>query len=89
MKPTDKCLLFIVCLIAIIGAGNATPTDEINLSYLSSSLNGLHPLATWDMKNERRPIGKKFDRNCFFSPVQCMLSLNSNPADDMIWVRRK
>lgn len=38
MKPTDKCLLFIVCLIAIIGAGNATPTDEINLSYLRWAL---------------------------------------------------
>ncbi|TMS38430.1 hypothetical protein L596_005159 [Steinernema carpocapsae] len=35
-------------------------------------------------------LGKKYDRNCFFSPVQCMLSFN-NPAnqhDDAIWNSR-
>uniref|UniRef100_A0AC35U5A8 Astacin domain-containing protein n=1 Tax=Rhabditophanes sp. KR3021 TaxID=114890 RepID=A0AC35U5A8_9BILA len=32
------------------------------------------------------PINKKYDRNCFFSPVQCMLAFNKNqPEEGMDW----
>uniref|UniRef100_A0A915DZN1 Uncharacterized protein n=1 Tax=Ditylenchus dipsaci TaxID=166011 RepID=A0A915DZN1_9BILA len=34
-------------------------------------------------------IGKKYDRNCFFSPVQCMLSFNKNAGtEDTVWKKK-
>ncbi|KAK0399846.1 hypothetical protein QR680_003245 [Steinernema hermaphroditum] len=48
------------------------------------------PEGTAEM-DKRMPLslGKKYDRNCFFSPVQCMLSFNNqNQHDDAIWNSR-
>ncbi|KAI6175182.1 hypothetical protein M3Y99_01985900 [Aphelenchoides fujianensis] len=32
-----------------------------------------------------RPRNKKYDRNCFFSPVQCMLYNNAHSTNDLIY----
>uniref|UniRef100_A0A1I7XJU3 Restriction endonuclease subunit S n=1 Tax=Heterorhabditis bacteriophora TaxID=37862 RepID=A0A1I7XJU3_HETBA len=33
-------------------------------------------------------IVKKYDRNCFFSPVQCMLSFNQEDANPFIFATK-
>uniref|UniRef100_A0A914XHX8 Uncharacterized protein n=1 Tax=Plectus sambesii TaxID=2011161 RepID=A0A914XHX8_9BILA len=34
--------------------------------------------------NKRSSLGKKYDRNCFFSPVQCMLGFKNKGGADML-----
>lgn len=40
-----------------------------------------------DIYSKRAPM-KKYDRNCFFSPVQCMLAYDKSPDEAMYRGRR-
>ncbi|KAH7725462.1 hypothetical protein AAVH_06912 [Aphelenchoides avenae] len=48
---------------------------------------GMRFMRTAQKKRDPLLVGKKYDRNCFFSPVQCMLSFK-NTNDDAIWSGR-
>ena len=38
--------------------------------------------------DKRTPMKKNYDRNCFFSPVQCMLSYNTKTHHDAYYGRK-
>uniref|UniRef100_A0A1I7XWJ2 COesterase domain-containing protein n=1 Tax=Steinernema glaseri TaxID=37863 RepID=A0A1I7XWJ2_9BILA len=62
----------------------------VAVSHGSNIETFLYPEGVAEM-DKRMPLslGKKYDRNCFFSPVQCMLSFNNqNQHDDAIWNSR-
>ncbi|KAE9555011.1 hypothetical protein FO519_001757 [Halicephalobus sp. NKZ332] len=52
---------------------------------IPSSVNNEPPQQDTD---KRTPMKKNYDRNCFFSPVQCMLSYNTKTHHDAYYGRK-
>ncbi|KAI6171003.1 hypothetical protein M3Y97_01094700 [Aphelenchoides bicaudatus] len=89
-----RLFVFVVALLCCILPANSMPSpllyngqeieraDEPALAaYRLYYLNNSPPPQMRTMQAKR---DKKYDRNCFFSPVQCMLSYNAN-ANDVIY----
>lgn len=64
--------------------------------YRAYASNIVIPVEANTMNNEpaqldtdkRTPMKKNYDRNCFFSPVQCMLSYNTKAHHDAYYGRK-
>ncbi|VDM24464.1 unnamed protein product [Toxocara canis] len=86
MLLRHKSFVFLSCLIMLVHTGGAKSSDKA-LQLFSSKYDNFRTFEPTDSKAQRTVIDKKYDRNCFFSPVQCMLWRNQNSAEHMIWSR--
>ncbi|CAD5219150.1 unnamed protein product [Bursaphelenchus okinawaensis] len=78
--------IILVYLITLASVRTVQSAPDSVYYYRDPPSAVLNPLSRFFYMDEPRHMSpakrdKKYDRNCFFSPVQCMLSYNTNNND--------
>ncbi|CAJ0604409.1 unnamed protein product [Cylicocyclus nassatus] len=76
-------LLSIFAVVPVLSSIFSSSQDSQLMHLLQTSRTANDGYPEWILQPTAKTV-KKYDRNCFFSPVQCMLSFNQPSSDDPI-----
>ncbi|XGW26590.1 hypothetical protein V3C99_007308 [Haemonchus contortus] len=79
-------LLSLATLVPIVSSILSSSQDSQLMNLLASSRGASDGYPEWILQSSKAV--KKYDRNCFFSPVQCMLSFNQGQEQPIVFTSK-
>nr|CDJ86424.1 unnamed protein product [Haemonchus contortus] len=85
-KMISPLLLSLATLVPIVSSILSSSQDSQLMNLLASSRGASDGYPEWILQSSKAV--KKYDRNCFFSPVQCMLSFNQGQEQPIVFTSK-
>ncbi|ETN80592.1 hypothetical protein RB195_003696 [Necator americanus] len=79
-------LLSVAAFVPVLSSIISSSQDSQLMNLLASTRPASEGYPEWILQSSRAV--KKYDRNCFFSPVQCMLSFNQGQEQPIVFTSK-
>ncbi|VDL72314.1 unnamed protein product [Nippostrongylus brasiliensis] len=79
-------LLSLLALMPVVSPFLSSSQDSQLMNLLATSRGAAEGYPEWILQSSKTV--KKYDRNCFFSPVQCMLSFNQGQEQPIVFTSK-